>query len=240
MPTTTATTYDELTGPDLDGASWTAARLPLPSGDTHLAIDPGGELAVGDGEVRVTIPRFTLADDRFQAADSAKYLVVSTREFALPGDRPATFAADQAVENVGGDPTDYRRGMAAFHVFDLKASTLVFSTVATSTRGFALHEQLAGAEPFIYVSESPYADFDDDFTRLRTCEIVLDRSRATAVWRIDGQTIYEARGATIPERVQIGFGIWTMLPIRDGRSQSLAGQGLIARWRGFRTSEVIA
>ena len=25
-----------------------------------------------------------------------------------------------------------------------------------------------------------------------------------------------------------------MLPIRDGRSQSLAGQGLNARWRGFR------
>jgi hypothetical protein len=34
--------------------------------------------------------------------------------------------------------------------------------------------------------------------------------------------------------VRIGFGIWTMLPIRDGRSRSLNGQGLQARWRGPR------
>jgi hypothetical protein len=233
MPTTTATTYDELTGPGLDAEHWSPARLPLPSGEMHLAQDPGAELTVGEGEVRVTLPRFTLADDRFQAADSAKYLVVSTREFALPADGTATFAVDQAVENVGGDPADHRRGMAAFHVFDLKGSTLVFSTVATSTRAFAMHEQLAGDEPFIYVIESPYADFEDDLTRLRRCEISLDRGSSTAVWRIDGQTVYEARGAVIPERVQIGFGIWTQLPIRDGRSQSLEGQGLNARWRGF-------
>ena len=185
----------------------------------------------------MSIPRFTLADDAFQAADSAKYLVISTDDFAVPADRPVTFAVEQAVENIGGDPADYRRGMAAFHVFDLKVTTLVFSAIGTSTRAFALHEQLAG-ERFIHVAESPYADFEDDFTQLRTCEITLDRGRSTAAWRVDGQTIYEARGAAIPEHVQIGFGIWTMLPIRDGRSQSLDGQGLNARWRGFR--EVVA
>jgi hypothetical protein len=37
----------------------------------------------------------------------------------------------------------------------------------------------------------------------------------------------------IPERAHIGFGIWTMLPIRD-RSRSLDGQGLDGRWRRFR------
>jgi hypothetical protein len=83
------------------------------------------------------------------------------------------------------------------------------------------------------VAESPYADFDDDFTRLRECVITLDRGASTAAWTVDGQAIYKAR-TLIPERVQIGLGIWTMLPIRDGRSQSLEGQGLEARWRRFR------
>ena len=32
-------------------------------------------MAVGEGEVRVTIPRFSLSDDAFQPADSAKYLM---------------------------------------------------------------------------------------------------------------------------------------------------------------------
>jgi hypothetical protein len=101
----------------------------------------------------------------------------------------------------------------------------------------ALHEQLGawGAdEPFYHVVESPYEDFDDDFTRLRTCEIRLDRGSSTATWQVDGHTIYKAQGTLIPERVRIGFGIWTMLPIREGRSRSLDGQGISARWRQFR------
>jgi Family of unknown function (DUF6081) len=235
--------YDELTGPDLDAARWSPARLPLPTGE-HLPLDPDAELAVGEGEVRVMIPRFSLSHDRFQAADSPKYLVFSTRQWELPRDRPATFAVDMAVENVGGEPGDYRRGMAAFHVFDLEASQRVFAVCGTSARVLALHEQLGlgrggVGEPFYHVVESPYEDFDDDFTRLRACEITLDRGRSTAAWRVDGHKVYEAH-TLIPERAQIGIGIWTMLPIRNGRSRSLNGQGMSARWRRFRVSGVDA
>ena len=126
--------------------------------------------------------------------------------------------------------------MAAFHVFDLDVTKRVFAVCGTSTRVLALHEQLGlggggAGEPFYHVVESPYEDFDDDFSRLRACEITLDRSTSTAAWCVDGRTVYEAHGTVIPERARIGFGIWTMLPIRDGRSRSLDGQGLNARWR---------
>jgi Family of unknown function (DUF6081) len=226
-------TYDELHGPDLDPARWIPLRVPLPTGGEHIPLDPNAEVAVGAGEVRVTIPRFSLAH-------SAKYLMVSTGRFELPVDRPATFAVDMAVENLGGEPADYRQGMAAFHVFDPEVSKRVFAVVGTSTRVFAMHEQVAPAEGgagelFYNVVESPYEDFDDDFTRLRAGEITLDRSDSTATWRIDGQKVYEAQ-TLIPERVVIGFGIWTMLPARDGRS--VDGQGVGARWRRFRVRGV--
>jgi Family of unknown function (DUF6081) len=153
-------TYDELRGPDLDAAHWAPARLPLPTGGVHIPLDPNAELAVGEGEVRVTIPRFSLSHRTFQFADSAKYLTFSTRQFELPPDRPATFAVDLAVKNIGGDPADYRRGMAAFHAFDLNASKRVFAVVGTATRVFAMHEQLGlggggAGEPFYHVVESP-------------------------------------------------------------------------------------
>lgn len=215
--------YGGLGGPELDPAFWGPVHLPRPEGGAHVPIDPNAETAVGDGEVRVAIPRFSIADDTFQPADSPKYLVFSTRTFGVPPDRPATFAADLAVENVGGDPGDYRLGMAAFHVFDFDMSKRVFAVCGTSTRVLALHERLGawGADrPFYHVAESPYEDFDDDFTRLRTCEITLDRSTSTATWRVDGHTVYETPGTFVPERVQIGFGIWTMLPPRNGRSRS--------------------
>jgi Family of unknown function (DUF6081) len=221
-------TYDELRGPDLDPSRWRPLRLPLPTGGEHIPLDPSAELAVGDGEVRVTIPRFSLAH-------SAKYLIVSTGQFELPADRPATFAVDMAVENIGGEPADFRQGMAAFHVFDPAVSKRVFAVVGTSTRAFAMHEQVAPAdgasELFYHVVESPYEDFDDDLTRLRAGEITLDRGTSTAAWHLDGHKLYEAR-TLIPERAVIGFGIWTMLPERDGRAAD--GQGLEARWRRFR------
>jgi hypothetical protein len=220
-------TYDELRGPDLDAARWIPLRLPLPTGGEHIPLDPNAEVAVGVGEVRVTIPRFSLAH-------SAKYLMVSTGEFELPADRPATFGVDMAVQNIGGEPADFRRGMAAFHVFDPWVSKRVFAVVGTSTRVFAMHEQVAPAEAgelFYHVVEAPYEDFDDDFTRLRAGEITLDRSGSTAVWRVDGRKVYEAH-TFIPERTVIGFGIWTMLPERDSRS--VDGQGVDARWRRFR------
>jgi hypothetical protein len=84
------------------------------------------------------------------------------------------------------------------------------------------------------------SSFDEDFTRLRACEITLDRSRSSAAWRVDGHVVYQTQGTFIPERVGIGFGIWTMLPIRAGRSRSLDGQGMTARWRRFRLRGVDA
>jgi hypothetical protein len=231
MTTDDFVTYDDLSGPDLDAARWIPLRLPLPTGGEHIPLDPNAEVAVGEGEVRVTIPSFSLAH-------SAKYLMVSTGEFELPADRPATFAVDMAVQNIGGEPADFRRGMAAFHVFDPWVSKRVFAVVGTSTRVFAMHEQVAPAEAgelFYHVVESPYEDFDDDFTRLRAGEITLDRSGSTATWRVDGHNVYEAH-TLIPERAVIGFGIWTMLPERDGRS--VGAQGVEARWRRFRVRGV--
>jgi len=232
-------TYDELRGPELDAARWEPTPLPLPTGGEHIPLDPNAERAVGEGEVRVTIPRFSLSHDELQSVDSVKYNILSTRQFELPPDRPATFAADLAVENISGEPSDYRRGIAAFQVADLEASTRVFSVTGTSTRVFAMHENLrlgggGEGERFVHVIESPYEDFEDDFTRFRACEITLDRSSSTAAWHVDGHKLYEAHGTAIPERARISFGIYTQLPIRNGRSRSLDGQGMDARWRRFR------
>ena len=143
------------------------------------------------------------------------------------------------MENIGGEPGD-TAWMASFAAFDLDGSMPAFSVVGTSTRVFAMHEQLRGTgagEPFYHVVESPYEDFDDDFTRLRASEITLNRSRSSAAWHVDGRKVYEAH-TFIPERARIGFGIWTMLPDRDGRSRSLDGQGMNARWRRFRVRGV--
>jgi hypothetical protein len=69
---------------------------------------------------------------------------------------------------------------------------------------------------------------------------VSGRSSSTAAWRVDGRTVYETHGTFVPGRVLIGFRVWTMLPVRDGRSRLLEGQGMQARWRRFRVRGVDA
>jgi hypothetical protein len=48
----------------------------------RILLDPNAELAVGEGEVRGTIPRVSLSHHTFQPADSPRYLTLSTRAAA--------------------------------------------------------------------------------------------------------------------------------------------------------------
>ena len=221
-------TYDEMRGPDLDAARWSPARLPLPTGGEHIPLDPNAELAVGEGEVRVTIPRFSLSHDTFQAADSPKYLMFSTGQFELPPDRPATFAVDLAVKNIGGEPGDFRRGMAAFHAFDLEVSRRVFAVHSPF-----MHSSCFAAAAVLHVSVA-IRGLRRRLHPLRACEITLDRSRSTAP---GASTAARCTRPTAPypdasHRVRD----LTMLPIRTSRPPD--GQGMNARWRRFRVRGV--
>jgi hypothetical protein len=230
--------YDELAGPELVPALWAPEQLPLPEGGVRIPCDPNADVLVGDGQIRVNIPRFSLSHDTFQAADNVKYLMFSTARIELPAEGPAVFGVDLAVRTAGGDPADVRAGLASLNVVDLDDSGCVFDICATEERVFALHERMVfGAKPgyeFSHLVESPFQPVGGRSGRPRTCEITLDRGRSLAVWQVDGRPVYRVSGVRIPERIRVGFGIFTLVAITDGRSHSLRGQGLDATWRAFR------
>lgn len=225
--------YDELTGPILDPSRWKPVEVPVPDG-VRTGVEPDARVTVADGRVTLSIDPFTRSHSS-QPGDNVKHLVFSTEVFEVPRDRPIVFAAEMSVRNIGGDPDDVRSAMAALNVVDQDAGGLVFDIAATSTRVFAIRERLpfVEGEPFVHVVESPFIDFDDDMTRPRTCEVELDRSRGRAAWRVDGREIYAAV-AEIPERVAVGFGVFTLITVRGGVSRSLRGQGIEATWSRVR------
>lgn len=135
-----------------------------------------------------------------------------------------TFVVDFVIENAGGELVDYCWGMVVFYVFDFVVIWCVFVVCGTSMCVLVLHEQLGfGEEVFYCMIELFYEDFGDDFMRLCVCEITFDRSCSTVIWRVDGCMVYEVGGTLIFEYVQMGFGIWIMLSIRDGCSCLLDG-----------------
>jgi len=225
------TVIDSFEGPDLDLDLWTRGTPPLPDGGM-APLEPDAQVAVGEGALTVDIPRFTLSDDSFQPADNVKFLFFS-EPVELTEAGPVTFAVDIKVRNHGGDPSDVRLGMAALNVTDLRGG-LVFDICGTESRLVAIHEGLAflrGPEgAFTHTVMEPFARVGD-LREFRTCEITLDRGAGTAVWTVDGERIYRVDHAEIPASVSLGFGIFTLMPIEDGVSRCLRGQGLEASWR---------
>jgi len=142
-----------------------------------------------------------------------------------------------AISTLGASSADVRLGMASLNVVD-ERSGLVFDIGGTSTRMIAVHEALSFAvgeqAAFTHLVESPFVDLSDDLTRFRSCEIILDRERGSAEWLVDGNTIYRQEAIPIPAQVKVGFGLFTLYPIRSGVSRSVQGQGLRGRWRRFR------
>ena len=208
-------------GPDLDSARWTPGAACRSRRATRTSrwipsARAGRRRRRGAREHPALLAGRTT---RFQAADSAKHLVVSTDDVRGAG-RPARrrSPSTRRSRTSAANPADYRRGMAAFHVFDLeghharvrrRSAPRRARSRCTSNwaRRGGLHTTWSSRRTRTSKTTSP------------SCGRARSRSTgaaSTAAWSVDGQTIYEARGAAIPEHVQIGFGIWTMLPIRDG------------------------
>ncbi len=231
--------YDGFEGDGLDPGRWARLETPLADGGKHVHLDPGAVVTVADGMLEVDVARFSLARDGAPTLDNPKVFYRSRQAFELPAAGPARFAVEMAAENHGGNPDDPRDGVVGFNVVDFRSGR-VFDWLATERRIWAMHEQVAvaGIDPgaaFMHLVESPLAQVDTTPGRSHDFAITLERDRGRARWHVDDVLCYEIeRPGAIPERVRLGFGIFTIHPLRDERSTSLRGQGMRGRWRSFR------
>jgi hypothetical protein len=230
--------YDEFTGPALNSSLWE----PLSFGPL-VALESEARTTVEDGVLTVDIPEFTNSDPGSQGIDNSKHVVLSKQGFRLPADGVGRFSVDLRAEITGDGSGDYRQGVAAFIVIDTTGGThMVFDVLSMGDRFFAEHEVLAmpGQEdPFTRMIEDPFffgragIRPDPDFRR---CSVEIDRSRGQVTWKIDDEILYVAAGLTgLPEEVHLGFGIFTLVPLGEGKG-SCHGQGARASWRNFEYS----
>jgi Family of unknown function (DUF6081) len=66
------------------------------------------------------------------------------------------------------------------------------------------------------------------------CAVTLDASAGSVRFTVDGVLAYWVPSLpVIPTQLHVGLGLKTLLPIQDGRSVSVRGQGMVGRWRNF-------
>lgn len=223
--------YDSFAGPELDSNKWWFLQYPIPGGEPWVCREPGSRLTISDGTLSVDIDQFQL-EHAAQPIDNCKFVIMSTESFAVPSSGTLVVRARMSGSGKGTVPFDWRDGFASLVVFD-PSTGLVFDVVATAESVGAIHERVQltpEMQWFTHVIEAPLLDLEVGPDRIHDCEIVLNRSARTAHWTVDGREVYRARDIEVPESVMVGMGVFTLRPVRDGRSQSLHGQGFRATW----------
>ncbi|WP_319456933.1 MULTISPECIES: DUF6081 family protein [unclassified Mycobacterium] len=233
--------YDPFTGPGLDEQRWVQAQFLDPDGSLVVAQEDSAKTMVGAGTLEICVEKFENKNDFVPNFDNAKHLVVSTQSFPLP-DGACTISVEMTAEILGGQDYSFRRGFAAFNVIDLSTGA-IFDHLVTDRESRAVREQLSipgvgeSADPFQWLVECPITD-TCDFTDFHEYAIVFNRSERRVTWLVDQALVFEAGDIDVPDSIQIGFGLMTLLPFQNGNSASLLGQGINARWRRLRTPPV--
>jgi hypothetical protein len=235
---TAVTVYDEFSGTRLDSSKWYFLEMPAPDGSMWRCEEPKALTELANGRCTLTVKQFERSHDGVQILDNPKHLLLSTTSFEIPDEGARRFSVDFSAQGLNGDRHDYRDAFAAFNVLDM-TSGLVFDIALSGEHAYAIHEQLPispKARHFTHIVENPLAGIRPVAGKPMRCEIDFDKSQQLVRWRVDGVEIFHVKGVAIPDRVQLGFGLFTLHPIHEGRSRSLKGQGLTASWGRFTIS----
>jgi hypothetical protein len=221
------------------------------SGAPHLLCDTTAVVRCSDGEREVRIDRFTRqASTGVQNLDNPKHLVVSTETFEIPEGGVGAFRVDMAAEKLHADDVDYRDGFATFNVIDVEHK-LIFDVVTTGSRIHGLYELqaepvgvVAREDSFLYVIDQPELGVVSAAGSWHTYVVTIDTGRRTIAADVDGRPLFRTGDLPmVPRRIKLGMGILTLWPLdHSGRSTSLRGQGMVARWRdvGVRLSAAVS
>jgi Family of unknown function (DUF6081) len=231
--------YDSFDGPTLDPNLWQPLVTPQADGTDWVYLEPDARTNVADGAVEIAIDRFSRSHDTAQSPDNAKHLLMSTQAFPVPAGRTVTLEIEMAGRKLNGSPDDHRDGFITFNVFDLE-SLLVFDVINTGTRTLSVYERLAvpglvdGEDAFTYVVDSALCGVRTSPEEYQHCAITLDAAAGSVRFTVDGKLIYLVPSLpVIPKQLNVGMGLMTLLPIQDGRSVSVRGQGMVGRWRNL-------
>ncbi len=223
-------------GNKLNDKSWHIAGIPLGDGKHFMYEDTNAQIALGDNDITIDIPKFSHAHDQVQIFDNPKQLYL-TKDGYRPGtEGVVAFSCKMKASIRGGNLNDFRDGFCAFNVLDFSTG-MVFDIVSNGTQIWAIYERLfipglvEEKQAFTKVVNIDYPTSPADFL---DCLIVYNQKNNHAGFFIGDKLIYEA--INIPVKIEnlfVGFGLITLHPIIEGKSVSCKGQGGTGTWRDF-------
>ncbi len=219
-------------------SKWEQAGFPTPDGFWEYR-EPNALILVQNGKLRVTAVPLTRANDNVQILDNAKHMYFSRERFEVPEDGEISVETEITARVFNGTPDDLYDGFVSINLLDFNTGLAIdffvcnekYATVYARLPfpGVSIDGPDSGKpKVFALFKELPLPNGQQQSYRYK---ITYSRAEDTFRWYVNDELVNEETGVPVKmDGFLCALGIMTEKDIRDGKSASLHGQGVIGEW----------
>jgi hypothetical protein len=219
-------------------SKWMQAGFQTPDGFWEYR-EPNALVLVQNGKLRVTAMPLTRSHDAVQILDNAKHMYFSRERFEVPDDGEISVETEITARILNGVPEDLYDGFVSLNLLDFSTG-LAIDFFVCNEKYATVYARLPfpgtqigdapGGKPKVFAlfKELPLPAGPQRSHRYR---ITYSKADNTLSWYVNDELVN--REVDVPVKMD-GFlcalGLMTEKDIRDSKSSSLHGQGIIAEW----------
>ena len=234
---TSAWTYDDFTGRELDPARWAVMSITGADGQTHRYQDRNARVRTGDGRLELTVDPFTRFHDTDPRQNNAKQMYRSVRRFAVPAEGTLTVEVEMGVRTCRQIPHDLLDAFGTVALFDLETG-VVFNAAATNDTVYATVERLVlpgVTQPHEHYVHRVVLDVPTEPGRAHGYAITYRAPTSEVEFHVDGRLAYWARVPVPVTGFHAGMALFSARDLaRYSREQREHGQGATGWWGPWR------
>jgi hypothetical protein len=217
---------------------WVQAGFQTPDGFWEYR-EPNAMVLVQNDRLRVGAVPLTRSNDQVQILDNAKHMYFSRERVGVPDDGEITVETEITARIVNGTPEDLYDGFVSLNLLDFTTGLAIdffvcnekFATVYARLPfpGVTIEGDIPGRpRVFALFKELPLPNGQQERHHYR---ITYSKADDAISWYVNGDLVN--RETQVPVKMDgftVAMGLMTEKDIREGKSASLHGQGVIGEW----------
>lgn len=219
-------------------SKWVQAGFQTPDGFWEYR-EPNALILVQNGKLRVTAMPLTRSHDAVQILDNAKHMYFSRERFEVPDDGEISVETEITARVINGTPEDLYDGFVSLNILDFSTGLAIDFFVCNEKYATVYArlpfpgtqiDEAPGGKPKVFAlfKELPLPDGHQQSHRYR---ITYSKADDTFSWYVNDELVNRETGVPVKmDGFICALGLMTEKDIREGKSASLHGQGIIAEW----------
>lgn len=208
--------------------------------------EPNAVVLVQNGKLRVAAVPLTRSHDVVQFFDNAKHMYFSRESFGVPPGGRISFDIELRAEKMDGDPSDFYDGYVSFNLLDLTQG-LAIDFFQSNEAYATVYARLPFPGAVIADGDGPkyFGMFDEHPLpkgprAAHRYTIAYDQGAGELLFLVEGELVNRESGVPKIDSLIAALGIMTEKDIRDGKSMSCHGQGVVAEYSPITITRVPA